>query len=91
MIGGETLIVMRLFVKVLNYSMENYIYKIYIGYYRNYAKYEIDFGKCVSRSRRGNVWEDWEPMIAKELDFFSAIEPEILEYRNKLFHKYLSV
>ena len=71
--------------------MENYIYKIYIGQYRNYAKYEIDFGKCRSRSRRGDVWEDWEPMIAKELDFFSAIEPEILEFRNKLFHNYLSV
>jgi hypothetical protein len=26
-------------------------------------------------------------MIAKELDFFSAIEPEILEFRNNLFHK----
>lgn len=67
--------------------MKNCVYRIYIGQYRNYAKYEIDFGKYKSRGRRGNVWEDWQPMMEKELEFFSAIEPEILEFRNKLFHK----
>jgi len=71
--------------------MENYIYKIYIGQFRNYAKYEIDFIKCRSRSRRGNVWGDWEPITDKELEWLSAIEPEILEFRNNLFHRYLSV
>ena len=65
--------------------MENYIYKIYIGYYRNYAKYEIDFGKCVSRSRRGNVWEDWEPMIAKELDFFPQLNLRFLNIETTWF------
>ena len=71
--------------------MENCIYKIYIGYYRNYAKYEVDFGKCISRFRSGNVWGDWEPVTDKELKWLSAIEPEILDFRNNLFHRYLSV